>query len=190
MRVVSGKFGGTPLAVPKGQATRPTSDRTREALFSILTSSPDCELQGARILDLFAGTGALGLEALSRGAEFCLFVETEIVPRGVIRSNCEACGALGLSKIYRRDATRLGPRPASSGPAFDVVFADPPYGKKMAEAALRELRHGDWLAAQALLVIEEDKRSLFAAPEGFDEIDRRQYGDTELIFLKRSASSL
>ena len=184
MRVVSGKFGGTPLAVPKGQATRPTSDRTREALFSILTSSPNCDLHGARILDLFAGTGALGLEALSRGAEFCLFVETQAPARAIIRRNSEACGALGLSKIYRRDATRLGPRPASSGPAFDLVFADPPYGKKMAEAALLELLQGDWLTPKALIIVEEDKRSLFVVPQGFDELDRRQYGDTELIFLQ------
>jgi 16S rRNA (guanine966-N2)-methyltransferase len=185
MRVVSGRFGGTPLAVPKGRGTRPTSDRTREALFSILTSHPDCDFDNARVLDLFAGTGALGLEALSRGAGFCLFVETEVAPRGIIRANSEACGALGLSKIYRRDATRLGPRPASAGPAFDIVFADPPYGKKMAEAALQEVLSGDWLAARALIIVEEDKRSKFEAPKGLQQIDRRQYGDTELVFLSR-----
>jgi 16S rRNA (guanine966-N2)-methyltransferase len=187
MRVVGGKFGGTPLAVPKGRGTRPTSDRTREAMFSILMARPSLDLDGARIVDLFAGTGALGLEALSRGAGFCLFVESEAGPRGVIRSNCEACGVIGLSKIYRRDATRLGPRPASAGPAFDVVFADPPYGKQMAEAALRALIEGDWLAPAALVIVEEDKRSHFVAPEGYVEHDRRQYGDTELVFLEVSA---
>lgn len=183
MRVVGGKFGGTSLSVPKGRGTRPTSDRTREALFSILSSHPEVQLEDARILDLFAGTGALGLEALSRGGSFCLFVETEAGPRGVIRSNCEACHAIGVSKIYRRDATRLGPRPASAGPAFDIVFADPPYGKKMGDAALNGLRDGDWLRAGSLVIVEEDKRAGFVAPEGYAEIDRRLYGDTELVFL-------
>ena len=184
MRVVGGKFGGTRLTVPKGRGTRPTSDRTREALFSILSSRPGLTLEGARILDLFAGTGALGLEALSRGGRFCLFVETEAGPRGVIRSNCEACNAIGISKIYRRDATRLGPRPASAGPAFDVVFADPPYGKQMSEAALVALHDGDWVRAGGLVIVEEDKRASFVAPQGYAEIDRRAYGDTELVFLE------
>jgi 16S rRNA (guanine966-N2)-methyltransferase len=186
MRVVGGKFGGTTLAVPKGRGTRPTSDRTREALFSILSSRPEAQLDGARILDLFAGTGALGLEALSRGGSFCLFVETEAGPRGTIRSNCEACHALGLSKIYRRDATRLGPRPASAGPVFDIVFADPPYGKQMGEAALAALRDGDWVRAGGLVIVEEDKRAGFVAPQGYREKDRRTYGDTQLVFLEVS----
>ena len=178
MRVVGGKWRGRALVAPKGSSTRPTTDRNREALFSMLTSRLDFE--GLRVLDLFAGTGALGLEALSRGAAFTLFVETEAKARAAIRSNIEACAAMGVSKIFRRDATHLGAR---QGAPYDLVFADPPYGKGLAEKALAALSAGDWLSAEALVVVEEDKRSGFVAPQGFDEIDRRVKNDTELIFL-------
>ena len=178
MRVVGGKWRGRALQAPKGQATRPTTDRNREALFSMLASRLDFE--DLRVLDLFAGTGALGLEALSHGAAFTLFVETAAPARAAIRSNVEACAAMGVSKIFRRDATKLGAR---QGAAYDLVFADPPYGKGLAEKALASLLAGDWLSQDALLVIEEDKRAGFVAPRGFVETDRRVKGDTELIFL-------
>ena len=178
MRMVGGNWRGRTLIAPKGSATRPTTDRNREALFSMLTSRLDFE--GLRVLDLFAGTGALGLEALSRGAAFTLFVETEARARAAIRRNVETCAAMGVSKIFRRDATHLGAR---QGTPYDLVFADPPYGKGLAEKALAALLDGDWLSADALLIVEEDKRSGFVAPHGFDEIDRRLKGDTELIFL-------
>ena len=129
MRIVGGEFGGTVLSAPKGRTTRPTGERTREALFSVLASQADFSLARARVLDLFAGTGALGLEALSRGGDFCLFVENDTRVRGTLRDNCDACGVLGRTKIYRRDATRLGPRVSTAGPVFNLVFADPPYGK-------------------------------------------------------------
>ena len=178
MRVVGGNWRGRALVAPKGSATRPTTDRNREALFSMLTSRLDFE--GLRVLDLFAGTGALGLEALSRGAAFALFVETEAQARAAIRRNVEACAAMGVSKIFRRDATHLGAR---QGAPYDLVFADPPYGKGLAKKALAALLAGDWLSADALLIVEEDKRSGFVAPDGFEEIDRRVKGHTELIFL-------
>ncbi len=178
MRVVGGKWRGRALVAPKGNATRPTTDRTREALFSILQAKLDFE--GARVLDLFAGTGALGLEALSRGAAFTLFVETEAQARAAIRANLETCAAMGVSKVFRRDATKLGAR---QGAAYDLVFADPPYGKGLSERALVALKDGDWLAEDGLIIIEEDKRAGFRAPPGFDEMDRRIKGDTALIFL-------
>lgn len=178
MRVVGGKWRNRALVAPKGAATRPTTDRNREALFSMLTSRLDFE--GLRILDLFAGTGALGLEALSRGAAFTLFVETEAKARAAIRTNVENCAAMGVSNIFRRDATKLGAR---QGTAYDVVFMDPPYGKGLGEKALAALRAGDWLSQEALLIVEEDKRAGFVAPDGFCELERRVKGDTELIFL-------
>ena len=178
MRVVGGKWRGRALVAPKGSATRPTTDRNREALFSMLTSRLD--FQDLRVLDLFAGSGALGLEALSRGAGFALFVETDAKARAAIRTNVEACAAMGVSKIFRRDATNLGAR---QGAPYDLVFADPPYGKGLGERALLALKQGAWLHGDALVVVEEDKRSGFVAPWGFVEMDRRVKGDTELIFL-------
>ena len=178
MRVVGGSWRARPLVAPKGQATRPTTDRNREALFSMLTSR--LEFEGLRVLDLFAGSGALGLEALSRGAAFALFVETEAQARAAIRTNVEACAAMGVSKIFRRDATNLG---ACQGAAYDLVFADPPYGKGLGERALLALKQGGWLAEGALIIVEEDKREAFAAPDGFVEVERRVKGDSELIFL-------
>lgn len=185
MRIIGGRYGGTPLAAPRGQATRPTGARIREALFSILEAQ--VRLDGMRVMDLFAGTGAMGLEALSRGAAFCLFVDDAPDARGLIRTNCETLGVMGQSKVYRRDATRLGTRPAPSGPPFDVVLADPPYGKALAENALAAARSGDWLTPDACCVVEEDIRARFAAPDGFLITDRRRYGDTELIFLRLEA---
>lgn len=178
MRVVGGKWRTKPLRAPAGQDTRPTTDRTREALFSMLTSRLDFD--NLRVLDLFAGTGALGLEALSRGAEFCLFVETQAPARAAIRDNVETCNATGHSKIFRRDATDLGP--CTGGGTYDLVFADPPYQQGLGEQALGALLKGAWLAPSALIVVEEDKRASFKTPAGFAELDRRKKGDTELIF--------
>lgn len=178
MRVVGGKWRGHPLRAPKGRTTRPTTDRTREALFSMLAARLDFD--GLRVLDLFAGTGALGLEALSHGAAFALFVETEAAARAAIRDNVEKLNATGSSKIFRRDATKLG---ACQGAPYDLVFADPPYNKGLGERALAALAAGDWLNATPLIVVEEDKRAGFCAPQGFREIERREKGDSELIFL-------
>ena len=136
MRIVSGRWRGRALASPPGLATRPTSDRARQALFDVLAHAPWAPaLEGARVIDLFAGSGALGFEALSRGAASCLFVETDEAARGAIRDNADALGALGCTRVHRRDATDLGPRPASAGEAFRLAFLDPPYTKGLGERA-------------------------------------------------------
>jgi 16S rRNA (guanine966-N2)-methyltransferase len=186
MRIVGGRFRGRALSAPNSQAIRPTADRLRESLFNILTHSYGDPVEGARVLDLFAGTGALGLEALSRGAGFVLFVDDGAEARALLRGNVDALGAGGTSKVYRRDATRLGP--AHPMEPFSLAFLDPPYGKGLAERALTSARDGGWLASDALIVIEETAAAEFAAPAGFQEIERREYGDTQLVFLKAVAT--
>ena len=184
MRIVGGKHRGRALKSPSSLATRPTSDRLREALFNVLAHAYGDAASEARVLDLFAGTGALGLEALSRGAAFVLFVEDAVEPRALIRENIEALGLTGPTRIFRRDATKLGPCPA--GEAYGLVFCDPPYGKGLAEAALAGLRDGGWLRPGALLVVEE-KAGAFLVPDGFSELERRRYDETELTFLEPTA---
>lgn len=191
MRIVGGIHRGRAIAAPPGQLVRPTSDRVREALFNILAHHDFSsalggafDLQGCRVLDLFAGTGALGIEAISRGASFALFVDELADARAAIRENMETLGLTGNAKLYKRDATALGPRPGSVGPAFSLLFADPPYGKGLAERALVSARDGSWLEPHALCVVEESAEAKFAAPAGFEEIDRRKYGIAEIIFLK------
>ncbi|HWL31309.1 MAG TPA: 16S rRNA (guanine(966)-N(2))-methyltransferase RsmD [Xanthobacteraceae bacterium] len=181
MRIVGGRFRGRALATPRSQAIRPTSDRLRETLFNILTHAYGDPVEGARVLDLFSGTGALGFEALSRGAAFVLFVDDGAEARALIRGNVDALGVGGATKIFRRDATRLGP--ASPVEPFSLVFLDPPYGKGLAERALASAHEGGWLTPDALVVVEEMAAAGFAPPEGFDEVERRDYGDTQLAFL-------
>ena len=182
MRIVGGRWRGRTLAAPKSQAIRPTADRLRESLFNILTHAYGDPANGARVLDLFAGTGALGLEALSRGAAFVLFVDDGAEARALLRGNVEALGAGGTSKVYRRDATKLGP--AHPMEPFALAFLDPPYGKGLAEHALASACDGGWLAPGALVVVEEATDATFAPPNGFSEIERRSYADTQLIFLR------
>ncbi len=183
MRIVGGLHRGRPLKAPASQATRPTSDRLREALFNVLAHAYGDAADGARVLDLFAGTGALGLEALSRGASFALFVDAAAEARAVIRSNVEALGFTGTTKIFRRDATQLGDM--GPGQPYGLVFCDPPYGKGLAEAALLSARAGGWLGPDALLVVEE-KAGAFVVPEGFQELERRRYDETELTVLQQA----
>lgn len=183
MRVTGGTFGGRALKGPSTNAIRPTSDKLRQAIFNILTHGYDDPARGARVLDLFAGTGALGIEALSRGAVFTLFVEDASQSRAIIRDNVEALQLTGVTKIFRRDASKLGPRGAFE--QFDLVFCDPPYGKGLAERALASAREGDWLSDNALIAVEEAVAAKFAAPSGFDELERRDYDDTELVILRR-----
>src|SRR5215468_5246291 len=184
MRVVGGRLRGRNLASPSSQAIRPTADRLRESVFNILTHAYGDPLQGARVLDLFAGTGALGIEAISRGAAFALFVDNGAEARALLRNNVEALALGGVTKVFRRDATNLGP--AHPVEPFSVVFLDPPYGKGLAEKALTSLRAGGWLTPDALLVVEEAKAASFKAPDGFEELERRAYDDTEFVFLQRS----
>ena len=184
MRIVGGKFKGRAIAAPEGRDTRPTSDRAREALFNVLAHaawSPG--LDGRRVLDLFAGTGALGLEAMSRGAAFALFVETDAGARGVIRDNIEALGLFGNTRIHRRDATDLGVKPAGLGEPFDLVFLDPPYKRGLGEAALSRLRVGGWITGDALIVFEcaADETPVL---DGFETLDERAYGAAKVLFLR------
>ena len=182
MRVVGGRLRGRVLAGPKSQAIRPTADRLRESLFNILAHAYGDPIDGARVLDLFAGTGALGIEALSRSAAFALFVDQSAEARALIRENVTALGLGGVSRIFRRDATELG----SAYPVepFSLVFIDPPYGRNLAAAALTSARDGGWFAPDALIAVEEAAESGFAAPEGFSELERRTYDDTELIICR------
>ena len=183
MRIVGGQFRGRLLAAPAHEGTRPTSDRAREAMFNILAHGiPGFDLAGARVLDLFAGTGALGLEALSRGAAFGLFVEQAAEARALIRRNVEVLGLTGITKIFRRDATELGPAGRYSG--FTLAFLDPPYGHGLAEQALASAADGGWLAPGAIAVIEERKGTAIALPPGFGALDQRAWGDTQALFAR------
>lgn len=182
MRVVGGRLKGRSLASPSTQAIRPTADRLRESVFNILIHAYDNPIEGARVLDLFAGTGALGIEAVSRGAAFTLFVDNGAEARALLRNNVESLGLGGVTKVYRRDATNLGP--AHPVEPFSLVFLDPPYGKGLAEKALASLRDGGWLTPEALVVVEEAKAAAFIAPDGFEELERRAYDDTEFVFLR------
>ena len=183
MRIVGGQFRGRPLAAPAHEGTRPTSDRVREAIFNILAHGvPEFTLAGARVIDLFAGTGALGIEALSRGAAFCLFVEQEAEARALIRRNVETLGLTGVTKIFRRDATELGPAGRNGG--FTLAFLDPPYGQGLAERALAAAADGGWLAPGAIVVIEERKGTAISLPAGFDALDQRTWGDTQALFAR------
>jgi 16S rRNA (guanine966-N2)-methyltransferase len=180
MRIVGGRFSGRRIVAPKGADTRPTADRTREALFNILAHRGDFSFEGARVIDLFAGSGALGLEALSRGAAWCLFVETDAAARGAIRDNIEALGLFGCARIHRRSATALGPKPAGVGAPFTLAFLDPPYGKGLAPPALEALKAGGWLAPGALVTVEQGKDESPVAVQGFEEINRRRYGEAQI----------
>jgi 16S rRNA (guanine966-N2)-methyltransferase len=182
MRIVGGKFRGRALATPNSQAIRPTADRLRESLFNILLHAYGDPVAGARVLDLFAGTGALGLEALSRGAAFTLFVDQGVEARALLRANVEALGVGGVSRIFRRDATKLGA--AHPVEPFGLVFADPPYGRGLAEEALVSAREGGWLTPGALIVVEAATDPAFVAPSGVSEVERRIYDDTAVIFLR------
>ena len=182
MRVVGGALRGRTIVAPKSKAIRPTADRPREALFNILIHGFDDPVTGARVLDLFAGTGALGIEALSRGAAFALFVDDGAEARALLRENVATLGLGGTSKVFRRDATSLGP--AHPIEPFSLVFLDPPYGKGFAEKALASAKSGGWLAPDALIVVEEAAKSVFVVPDGFTELERRRYDDTEFVILR------
>ncbi len=183
MRIVGGRFRGRAIAAPKHEGLRPTADRVRESLFNILEHGvADFALEGARVIDLFAGTGALGLEALSRGAAFCLFVEESPEARALIRDTIEALQLTGQTRLFRRDATDLGP--AGTVAPFTLAFLDPPYGKGLGERALTALADGRWLVPGALAVVEERANATMALPPGFAEIDRRTWGDTQAVLAR------
>jgi 16S rRNA (guanine966-N2)-methyltransferase len=180
MRVVGGRLRGRALNAPASRDIRPTSDRLRESLFDVLTHRYREKLDGARVVDLFAGSGALGIEAISRGAAFALLVDNGAEARALIRGNVETLGLGGQTRIWRADATRLGHAPA--GPPFDLAFLDPPYHQGLATPALAALAAGGWLSPTALAVVEEHAKAEILAPEGLALIDERVYGDTKLAF--------
>ena len=185
MRIVGGEFRGRPLAAPKSSAIRPTSDRTRESLFNILSHSYPQSLDGTRVLDLFSGTGALGIEALSRGARYCLFVEESAEGRGLLRENVEALSLQGKTRIFRRDATDLGP----AGPIdpFGLIFADPPYGKGLGERALVCATENGWLANGAIIVLEEAATASVSLSSEFETLENRAYGESVIRILRWKA---
>ena len=187
MRIVAGTFRGRPLVAPKGQSTRPTADRTRQALFNVLAHAPwSPGPGGARVIDIFAGSGALGLEAMSHGAAFCLFVDRDEAARAAIVANVGVLKLEGRTRIDRRDATTLSARTAADGDAFDLALLDPPYGKGLGEAALARLLAGGWLAADAIVVLERGVADPTPTPAGIEPLDERTWGAARVSFLRVS----
>jgi 16S rRNA (guanine966-N2)-methyltransferase len=182
MRIVGGALRGRVLKTPKTQSVRPTSDRLRESIFDILHHAYDDPVSGATVVDVFAGTGALGFEALSRGAARALFVDDGAEARALLRANVETLGLGGVTRVFRRDATKLGAAPA--GETFSLAFLDPPYGKGLADLALAGLVAGGWLAPGALLVIEEDASAQMTLPAALETLDQRRYGDTQIVIAQ------
>lgn len=184
MRIIGGERRGLKLAeLGEGDAAahlRPTTDRVRESIFNLLINGTHGNpVPGAHVLDLFAGTGALGLEALSRGAARVAFVDDGAAARALLRQNIEKMRAMGVSDVWRRDATRMGP---NRGPGYGLIFLDPPYGKALGEAALASCLEGGWIAPGATVVWEESAPP--APPEPLQQIDQRRYGDTVVTLLR------
>lgn len=186
MRIIAGKHKGRALITPKGQNTRPTADRARESVFNVLAHAEWAQpLNGARVMDLFAGSGSLGFEALSRGASFALFVETDNTARGAIRQNIEMMGLFGETRLHRRSAISLGLRPPQLGPPFDLAFLDPPYQRGLVTPTLRELVEGCWLTPMATIMVETSSDETLEL-EGFDILDTREKGAARITFLKQT----
>ncbi|MBV8472580.1 MAG: 16S rRNA (guanine(966)-N(2))-methyltransferase RsmD [Hyphomicrobiales bacterium] len=181
MRVVGGQLKGRALHAPASRAIRPTSERLRESIFDILQHRHEGAVEGARVVDLFAGSGALGVEALSRGADFALFVDNGSEARALLRENIEALALGGVTRIWRADATKLGKAPA--GPPFTLAFLDPPYDQGLASPALAALVAGGWLAPEALVVVEEAAKAPIDPPAELTLVDERVYGDTRIAFF-------
>jgi len=192
MRIIGGRFRGTRLAAPGaagggGAHLRPTSDRVREALFNLIAHGAyDGLPAGARVLDLFAGTGALGLEALSRGAARAVFVDDFDAARALIRENVERLGLIGEAKIWRRDATRLGP---CRGEPFGLIFADPPYRSGLGATALESALAGGWVAPGAIAILELDATEAVPEIAGLDLADARRYGETQIVIMREGSGN-
>jgi 16S rRNA (guanine966-N2)-methyltransferase len=182
MRIVGGRLKGRVLKGPTSNAIRPTSDRLRETLFNILAHAYGDAVDGARVIDLFSGTGALAFEALSRGAAFAQLVDDNEAARKLIRANIDALGLDGAAKYFRKDARKLGSAPQDG--AFNLAFLDPPYALGLAAPALASLTTGAWLSPGALVVVEELAETDIPLPAGFSLIETRRYDDTQLLFLK------
>lgn len=184
LRIVGGRLRGRVLKAPASRDIRPTSERLRESIFDILVHAYGDPVAEARVIDLFAGSGALGLEALSRGAAFALFVDSGAEARALLRANIEALGLGGATRVWRADAARLGAAPA----AYSLAFLDPPYGERLAEPALAALAEGGWLAPGAVVVVEEAARAAVAAPAALRLAEERVYGDTKIAILIKDGS--
>jgi 16S rRNA (guanine966-N2)-methyltransferase len=184
MRIVGGEFRGRALAAPKSNTIRPTVDRTRESLFNILSHAYPESLDGTRVMDVFAGTGAVGLEALSRGCKVALFVENGVEGRGLLWENIDSFGLHGRARILRRDATKLGP--ASNIEPFNLFFADPPYGNGFGEKAFDAAHDGGWLAKDALCILEERADVDPVVSASFKHLETRTFGDTRMHFYRYS----
>lgn len=185
MRIVAGSLKGRAITAPDGQGTRPTSDRARQAIFNVLEHAAWAEpLDGVRVIDLYAGSGALGYEAISRGAAFALFVEIDDEARGAIRENADAWGLMGRTRVHRRSATDLGTRPGSDGEAFDLAFLDPPYRKGLGEQTLLRLIEGNWLKPGAVVVFERGSDEPEIDTPGYERLDARDYGAARVLFLR------
>ncbi len=182
MRIIAGRFRGRKLTSPKDACIRPTPDRVRGALFDILSSRPGTDFSGLRVLDLFAGTGAFGLEAISRGAKEAVFVDNDPGARGLIREHIEIFALATTARLLRRDATDLGP--LTNMEPFNLVFCDPPYGQGLGQRALKSAAAGGWIAPGALVLVEEERRVDFETPPGFFLDDQRDYGDTSVRFFR------
>jgi 16S rRNA (guanine966-N2)-methyltransferase len=190
MRIVAGSLKGRAIVAPEGQNTRPTSDRARQAVFNVLEHASWAEpLHGARVIDLYAGSGALGFEAVSRGAAFCLFVEIEDDARGAIRENADAYGLMGRTRVHRRSATDLGVRPGSAGEAFDIAFLDPPYARGLGEQTLARLLEGNWLKPGAIVVFERGSDEPDIDTPGYERLDARDYCTARVLFLRALEAS-
>lgn len=184
MRIVAGELRGRAIRTPEGQDVRPTSDRARQAIFNILEHAPWSDgLEGQRVIDVFAGSGALGLEALSRGATKCLFVDLSETSLAAVRANVAAFGLEERSHLTRQDASRLGARDAHR-PLFDIAFLDPPYGKALAQPVLAALRDGGWLKPEAIVVLERGSGEAAIETPGYALLDQRRYGAAQVLFLR------
>jgi 16S rRNA (guanine966-N2)-methyltransferase len=188
MRIVSGAYRGRALVAPKGHSIRPTADRTRQALFNVLEhASWSRGLRGLRVLDLCAGSGALGLEALSRGALSCVSVDLDGEARAVIGRNAEVLGVADHLTVRRADVTRLGPRPDPA--PFDLAFLDAPYGQAMSEPTLAELARHGWLHPDAIVVVERGVGEAPLAAPGYERLDIRDWGAARIHFLRPASTS-
>jgi 16S rRNA (guanine966-N2)-methyltransferase len=191
MRIVSGRFKGRAIKTPEGKTTRPTSDRARESIFNVLAHAEWApSFDGARVIDAFAGSGALGFEAISRGAAFCLFVETDSAARGAIRDNIETFQLFGITRIHRRSAADLGAKPAGLGEPFNLVFMDPPYGYNLVPQALEQLTSGAWITPDALVIAETGSEEDPLLAPGWEALDERTYGAARISFLRRPNSAV
>lgn len=186
MRIVSGHLRGRNIATPSGRNTRPTSDQTRESIFNILAHADWAPpLDGAITADIFAGSGALGLEAISRGAEFCLFVETEPRARAAIRENIEKMNLFGCTRLHRHDATKLKIAPGNLRGPFTHIFMDPPYNKGLWRPVLDRLKAYDLIADNGVIILEESKEAEIDT-SGYEVLTEKLWGVTRVLFLRLS----